>query len=97
MDRTAVLEQLLKVLREMQERIGSQPVALDMNSCPLRDLPQFDSLLALEASVEMEAILGCKTEDNIFFDDNNKRALTVTEIVERLFQRLTSGNTGSSL
>lgn len=88
MTRATVLERLLEVLRKIQERSGEQPVALEETSVPLRELPKFDSLLALEASVEIEAELGCAGEDNLFFDDRTKQPLNVSEIVDRLCSRL---------
>lgn len=88
MTRAMVEERLLKVLKQIQERAGQEPVVLDGTGCPLRDLPQFDSLLALEASVELETELGCPSEDNLFFDDRTKQPLNVAEIVDRLCTRL---------
>ena len=88
MTRAIVEERLLKVLKHIQERAGQEPVELNDSGCPLRDLPLFDSLLALEASVELETELGCTSEDNLFFDDRTKQPLNVAEIVDRLCSRL---------
>ena len=88
MTREAVLKALLKVLKETQERTGQAPVELDETACPLRDLPQFDSLLALEVSVELEDKLGCRSEDNLFLDDRTKQPLTVGQIGDLLCSRL---------
>lgn len=88
--RAIVLERLLVVLRKIQERTGEEPIELDETNVPLRELPKFDSLLALEASVEIETELGCIGDDNLFFDDRTKRPLTVAEIVDRLCSRLGS-------
>lgn len=88
MERENVLQRLLELLRKIQERSGEVPVALTEDSVPLRDLPKFDSLLALEASVEIETELGFVGEDNLFFDDRTKRLLSVAEVVDRLCERL---------
>ena len=76
------------VLATILERTGQPTVTLVSTTCPLRDLPQFDSLLALEASVELETELGCVSEENLFLDDRTKRPLRIAEIVERLCARL---------
>lgn len=88
MTRTDVEALVLQVLTAIQERTNLVPTPVDNTTCPLRDLPNFDSLLALEASVELEGELGCESEENLFFDDQTKRPLRVAEIVERLCKRL---------
>lgn len=88
MTRATILESLLKVLRQIQERTGEEPVVLEESSVPLRELPKFDSLLALEATVEVETELGCPGDENLFYDEGSKRALTIGEIVDRLRARL---------
>ncbi len=90
MTRDTLVKRLVKLLKEIQERLNQQPVAVTEDCVPLRDLPQFDSLIALEVSVELETEFGCLSEENLFFDDRTKRPLRVGEIVDRLSSRLGS-------
>jgi len=88
MTREEIKARVVSVLAGIQGDPTIPRVPVDGQTCPLRDLPQFDSLLALEASVEIEAELGCASEDNLFLEDGTNRPLRVDEIVDRLCMRL---------
>lgn len=77
---------LEKVLRKIQAA-GGRPcptVILDTMK-PVGDLAGFDSLLAVEATMLLEAELGVTLDsDTTPFMSGSKRALTVTKIVDRI-------------
>ena len=78
------LEQLIiEVLSEIQKMAGQPPLEITRQTLPLRDLTDFDSLLALEATVELAHRLEWEIEEqNIFVFD--KHGLSVGEVAERL-------------
>jgi acyl carrier protein len=90
MTRKTLTDRLIAILNDIQERLAHPPVAITEDCVPLRDLPQFDSLVALEVSVELETHFECLSEENLFFDEKTKRPLRVGEIVDRLSARLGS-------
>jgi acyl carrier protein len=88
MNRQEIEVEVIRVLTQIQRHSGQTNVIVQSDTCPLRDLALFDSLLALEASVELEEELGCPSEDNLFIDDRTNRPLRVAEVVDALCQRL---------
>jgi acyl carrier protein len=88
MTREEIETRVIAVLSGIQEKTTGTSGPVDGRTCPLRDLPQFDSLLALEASVEIESELDCASEENLFVDERTSRPLRVEEIVDRLCARV---------
>lgn len=84
------LEELLKeALTEIQQLSGEEDAPIDYETCPITDLPGFDSLRGVEATCLVSAKLGKEipTTDgqvNIFVSKDGKRALKVFEIVTRI-------------
>lgn len=84
------LEQLIiEVLREIQSKSGQPPSKIDRQTHPLGGIPGFDSVLAVEASVELEHHLGREVPDiNVFFDEDDERTLSIQEAAENLYRLL---------
>lgn len=76
---------VLAVLREVQELSGRTWVDLGPSSQPIGDLDGFDSLTAIEATVMIEAQVGCRCDkNNLFVTVDGTRALTVKEVADRI-------------
>lgn len=77
---------LEKVLRDVQLASGRPCPDLTDDLKPVGDLEDFDSLLAVEATVLLEQALDCKLAEGTPFisETGRKRALTVLQIVDRI-------------
>ena len=91
MDRNTIERELMEAVREVQELSGHAPVPIDKNTCPIKDLEHFDSLRGIETTSLLSMKLKCefktpKGEINVFVSKDERRALTVGEIVDRLVE-----------
>jgi hypothetical protein len=77
---------IVEVLTEIQSMSGADCPTMDGRTCPLRDLPQFDSQLALLATVELSARLQCEIPEdvNVFVDDETNRPRRIGEIRDQI-------------
>jgi acyl carrier protein len=89
MTRTEIQSKVVEALREILRQSGctDDPVAAP-DTKPIGDLPGFDSLNGEEATVLLEAELGCELPQNVFIAECPRRALRVHETVDELCQRL---------
>ncbi len=79
---------VIGVIAEIQEMSGRECPDLGGKTKPIGDVPGFDSLNALEATVAVEARLkmDVPNEANIFINDAGDTALSVREIADRLME-----------
>jgi len=74
---------LIEVASDLQKMSGREAVKLTSESSPLLDLPGFDSLNGVEATVDALSKLDLELDViNIFADDN--KALTIREAATRI-------------
>jgi hypothetical protein len=74
---------LIDVTCSLQEMSGREVVNLTSESSPLLDMPGFDSLNGVEATVDALSRLDLELDViNIFADDN--KALTIREAAKRI-------------
>ena len=73
---------------EIQEMSGRECLNIGANTKPIGDVPEFDSLNAFEATVEVAARLRMEipNEANIFINEAGDRVLSVREIAGRLME-----------
>jgi acyl carrier protein len=84
LDNQTVRAALVAVLRQVQETSGRPCPAIVDTTKPIGDLPGFDSLLAVEATVLLEQKLGCTLANGTpFISESGTRALRINAIVER--------------
>jgi Phosphopantetheine attachment site len=88
MDRPHIQGLLLEVLLQLQVDGGHPLVDMDEDTCPLDDLPGFDSLTAIEAAVELGRHLERDIPVENIFSSKDKRVLCILEISERLYEIL---------
>lgn len=91
MQRQDIEKHLIEAIREVQEMSGHVAVAIDLNTCPISDLENFDSLRGAETTTFLAIKLKCefkskKGEVNPFISKDGRRALKVHEIVDRLVE-----------
>lgn len=88
MTKIEVRAALERVLRQVQSASGRAFTGIDDASKPIGDLEGFDSLTGLEATQLLEKEVGRQIEDATLFvvASGRKRALTVLEIVERIYE-----------
>lgn len=78
-----------KVLREVQATSGRPCPRIADDTRPIGDLDSFDSLMAVEATVLVEAELKCTLAQGVpFISATGTRALTVSESVERIAEMI---------
>lgn len=89
MDKSEVERLIIKVLTEIQSKSGQPSNPIERQTCPVGGIPGFDSVLAVEATVELEEQLGCEIPDvNLFIAEEDKRELCIYEIAENLCRLL---------
>ncbi len=96
MSGTDVERTIVEVLTEIQAMSGQPCPPIDEHTCPLRHLPEFDSQLALLATVELGARLQCEIPDdlNVFIDDETNRPRRIGEIRDEMCAMLASRGSG---
>jgi hypothetical protein len=82
-------KRLIECLQHVQDLSGAESVGITADTCPIKDLPGFDSLRGVEATVYLSAELNIEidTSDgsvNLFISEDGRRALRVREIGERI-------------
>lgn len=91
MEKEEIKRVLVEVLTEVQKNSGHPTVEIDDDTGPIGDLPGFDSLTGIEATVELGRRLGREINlENIFVNEKGNRALRVSEIAAQLFNILRS-------
>src|SRR5688500_14931933 len=88
MDANTVTRALIAIHRELQEDAGHEPDAVNDSTCPLDDLPGFDSLLIPDAIRTLARRLGVALAPATKFPDlyrskDGTRKLNVAEIAAR--------------
>lgn len=75
---------ITQAINAIQQLSGNPVIPVDPLVKPIGDLPGFDSLLGLEATLELEQAVGELPWQNAFVNAENTRALTFTEVVARI-------------
>lgn len=86
MNHETVERAVIAVLGTIQEDRGHPATAMGSSTCPLEDLPDFDTRVAPAATSDLATKLGISipNNQNIFVDPTGRRRLTVGEIVARV-------------
>ena len=88
MDRQKIQERLMEVLLQLQVDGGHPLVDINEDTCPLDDIPGFDSLTAIEVTVELGGRLEREIPVENIFNGQDKRVLCIREISTRLYEIL---------
>lgn len=86
MDEKEVMGKIIAVVRQVQETSGRPVGDINPSTRPIGDVPGFDSLNGVEASVILSESLGYEllADYNTFVSKDGRRALTVSEITDNL-------------
>jgi acyl carrier protein len=84
MERHELEKLVIEAINDVQKLSGESHDAVTSTSCPIKDLPTFDSLRGLEVTTVLEGKLGISLEENVFVSEDGTRALKVKEVVERI-------------
>jgi acyl carrier protein len=91
-----LIQHVCEVLAEVQELGGYPAPTLTVESTPIGDLPGFDSLSSIEATVLLEQKLGRDLDsESVFISEDGKHALNVNQIADRLCDLLGVERVGS--
>jgi hypothetical protein len=80
MNQGEIVRMVTAVLQETQTLSGRVWQSVDLNTRPIGQLEGFDSLCGLEATLMLEAKLGCSFEESVFVSADGTRALALREI-----------------
>ena len=83
MNQTQIEKMLIDIVCNLQELSGREKVEVSAKTNPIEDVPGFDSLNCVEATIEATEHLNRNLDfNNVFFDDN--KALTIQQAAVRL-------------
>ena len=85
MTQSEIENMLIGIVCELQTLSGREEVNVDKDTCPLDDMPGFDSLNGVEATIELASKLGVTIDLNDVFVEEGK-ALTIGEAVVRVLK-----------
>ena len=87
MSRDEIFTKLKEAIYRVQEKSGEGVISIGKKTCPISDLPGFDSLRAVEATVELSDLLGKEIggDVNLFVSEDGSRALKLYEIVNKIY------------
>jgi acyl carrier protein len=88
MDKQQAEQIIAESIKNILHQCGYEIESIESDVCPIRDLPEFDSQLALELTVDLSDKLGFETESNLFFDDKKHCALRIHEVASRILHLL---------
>jgi hypothetical protein len=88
--RDEVRNAIVEVLEEIQTMNGQPPQEIADSTCPMTDLPNFDSVHGVEASALLSAKLDCDFAAGLFFPTSPAELpLSITAIIDRVLHDLT--------
>lgn len=87
MNQTEIEEMLINIVCNLQELSGREKVEVSAGTSPIEDVPGFDSLNCVEATIEAIDRLEKDLDfNNVFFDDN--KSLTIQQAAVRLLSTI---------
>lgn len=83
MNKEEIEQMLISIVRELQELSGREMTEISVRTRPIEDMPGFDSLNCVEATIDAAGRLGKEVNfNNVFFYDN--KSLSIQEAATRL-------------
>ena len=87
MKQTDVEKMLIEIVSDLQKSSGREVVKVTPKTRPFVDMPDFDSLNGVEATVDILDKLGLDLSFNNVFAENDK-ALSISEAAARLMRSM---------
>ena len=86
MTRNEVIKVIIEKLTEIQEIGDHEKVPISNKTIPIGELPGFDSMNGVECASMIDEVFGIGDIGNICASKDGKRALTVSEIADRILE-----------
>jgi hypothetical protein len=87
MNKEEIEQMLISVVRELQELSGREMVNISVDTRPTEDIPGFDSLNCVEATIDAAGRISKEVKfNNVFFDGT--KSLCIKEAATRLFDEI---------
>jgi len=86
MIRNDVIKIVIEKLTEIQEISDREKIPISDSTIPIGELPEFDSMNGVEFASMIDEVLSIGDVGNLCASKDGKRALTVGEIVDRIFE-----------
>ena len=83
-----ITKHLILLLNEIQISSGYQPSDISGNTCPLRELEGFDSMVSVASIGELATVLDIDIplNKNIYLSQDGKHLLTISEVATEVFK-----------
>jgi hypothetical protein len=93
MDDQLLIEKIINVLTNIQEEGLFTKVELTVDSCPIMELPEFDSQIWVTAvtMIGNELEVSIPLSENIFRSEDGAECLKIREVAERILQLTKKG------
>lgn len=82
---------VINVLIDIQSSNDLEVPRMGDDVCPLRDLPGFDSLNAVETTVMLSEIFDYEFDQNLILTPPGEKLLTISDISNRIVEILEKG------
>ena len=98
-----IVKFLIEAVKDNQEMNGIKNPSVELTTCPMRDLENFDSLNVLEVSTDLEIAIEdkfgteCELNPILFFTLSGKHKLTKTSVYKSLSIKEISDNIYDSI
>lgn len=95
MDSATIKSALMEVVKDIQICSGYDESGISEDTCPLKDLPGFDSMLCAEAMSMLSSLLGVEIANdmNIFLAGDGEKLLTIAQAADIVCEKLNGGRT----
>ena len=98
MDKAIVTQQIVQAVLHVQEASGRATGGIGPSTRPIGGAAGFDSLNGVEVTVSLSQSLGYELpDDNLFVSQDGKRALSISEIAEKVFKTIGAGSEAVAL
>jgi hypothetical protein len=86
LDKAAVMAKVVEVVERIQEEGEFEKTGIDFGSCPVKDVPEFDSQLWIVAIIMIAEELEVTIPDNvnIFLTEDGTESLNIEAIAQKI-------------
>jgi len=89
-DKKLIIEKIIQVLKKIQEEGGFEQIEINLETNPVKDMPEFDSQLWIVAitilAEELQIVI--PNNLNIFISENGEESPNIEEIAQRILDAL---------
>jgi acyl carrier protein len=95
MELQTIVSALMDVVQTIQRAVGDDKSDVSGSTCPVTDIPSFDSIICVQAIYMLTETLSVEIADNvnIFVSGDGKQFLTIDQASAVVYEGLTKGET----